>query len=191
MELIGRIIGMIHIERQIGRGGMGDVYEGFHQKLKRRVAVKVIRKDKDLKEITRARFLREARVLSRLDHPNICRIYDYLEEEACDLLVLELIEGKQLKTIYEEDLSFNLKLNIAKQLVEAVNAAHDEGIVHRDLKPENIMLTPEGTLKVLDFGISRLEVGPTSYPDTQQTLGDSTQFKIQTQTGILWGLWPI
>lgn len=187
MELIGKSVGKIRIDRLLGRGAMGEVYEGFHEKLKRRVAVKLIRKDKDAKVITKARFLREARVLSRLDHPNICRIYDYLEEEDRDLLILEFIEGKQLKTIYDDDLNQQTRLDIAIQLVTAVKAAHDEGIVHRDLKPENVLLTPEGSVKVLDFGISRLDMGSGSYPGSGKTLSDTTQFEIQTQTGILMG----
>lgn len=192
MDLAGKKVGWIRIEKPLGSGGMGSVYKGFHEKLKRPVAVKTIQKDGRIKDITRARFLREARTLSSLDHPNICQIYDYMEEDDFDLLVLELIEGESLAQVMAKPLSRGEKFRIAKQLTLAIAAAHAKGIVHRDIKPENVMITPEGVLKVLDFGLSRTEVGGrVSIPpegDAGLTLDtDHPAFQIKTQHGILMG----
>ncbi len=156
MGLIGTKVGNIHIEKRLGRGGMGSVYCGFDEKLKRNVAVKVIRKDYRLNAVAKGRFLREARVLSRLDHPNICKIYDYLETQDADFLVLELIRGKNLKEIQPE-LRLGEKLRNAEQLAAALAAAHAQGIIHRDIKPENVMITSGAVVKILDFGLSRFQ----------------------------------
>src|SRR6185369_16232706 len=101
------------------------------------------------------RFLREARVLSRLDHPHICRVYDLLETAEGDFLVLELIEGRTLRQAQAEGLSTAERLRVAAEIAEALAAAHHEHVVHRDLKPDNVMVTTGGAVKVLDFGIAR------------------------------------
>jgi serine/threonine-protein kinase len=135
---------------------MGEVFEGFDETLRRRVALKTIRPDRRLDETSRKRFLREAQMLSQLDHPAICRIYDYVEGEAVDLLVLELIEGRTLRdAVGDSALGFSDRLRIAESIAEALAAAHRLGIVHRDLKPDNVMLTANGGVKVLDFGLAR------------------------------------
>ncbi len=161
MDLIGETVGHIRIRRLIGEGGMGAVYAGFDEKLRREVAVKAIRADRVDGE-TRARLLREARLLSQLDHPNICRIHDYLEGESSDYLVLELIRGEELRRALDEGLDPALKLRIAEQVARTLAAAHAKGIIHRDLKPANVMLTTEVEgpgvgVKVLDFGLARSE----------------------------------
>jgi serine/threonine-protein kinase len=134
---------------------MGEVFEGFDETLHRRVALKTIRTDRRLDEGARNRFLREARMLSQLDHPGICRIYDYVEGDDRDLLVLELIEGRTLRAALRGRMDFHQKLRIAEDVARALAAAHRLGIVHRDLKPDNIMLTTDGVVKVLDFGLAR------------------------------------
>ncbi len=134
---------------------MGDVYAGFDDKLERKVALKVLQPDQRLEEEARERLLREARALSRLDHPNICRIHDYIESGDVDLLVLEYIDGRTLQDVLQEGLSRSEKLRIAMAVAEVLVAAHRAGIVHRDLKPENVMLTRSGEVKVLDFGLAR------------------------------------
>ncbi len=164
MNLVGTTIGHIRIVDTLGKGGMGEVYAGYDEALKRKVAVKVIRAEKRLDAETKARFLREARILSQLDHPGICRIYDLVEDAESDFLVLELVEGRSLKEALKEDLGTTEKLRIAEQVASALGAAHARGVVHRDLKPENVMLTPDGEtasggaasgrVKVLDFGIA-------------------------------------
>src|SRR4051794_3120899 len=155
MDLSGRRLGHIRVERILGQGGMGDVYEGFDEKLARRVALKALHRDQRLDDEARARLIREARTLSQLDHPNICRIHDYIEGADADVLVLELIEGRTLQRAIEEGLSRAEKLRISQAIAEVLVVAHRFGIVHRDLKPENVMLTKTGVVKVLDFGLAR------------------------------------
>ena len=155
MDLSGRRLGHIRVERILGQGGMGDVYEGFDEKLMRRVALKALHRDQRLDDEARTRLIREARTLSQLDHPNICRIHDYIEGPDADVLVLELIEGRTLQRAIAEGLSRAEKLRIAHAIAEVLVVAHRAGIVHRDLKPENIMLTATGVVKVLDFGLAR------------------------------------
>jgi serine/threonine-protein kinase len=155
MELIGSRFGHIRIVDILGQGGMGDVYAGYDETLQRRVALKAIRPEQRLDAEARSRLIREARTLSQLEHPNICRIYDYIEGEEVDLLVLELIEGKTLEEALRDGLSLTEKVRIADAIARVLVAAHRAGIIHRDLKPENVMLTPAGEVKVLDFGLAR------------------------------------
>ncbi len=154
MHHVGRLIGNIRIGEPLGEGGMGAVYLGFDETLRRQVAVKAIRSDR-LDDDSRARFLTEARILSRLDHPNVCRIHEYLEGDGEDFLILELITGKTLAAAIHAPRPVAGKLRIAGQVASALAAAHGKGIVHRDLKPGNVMLTPESGVKVLDFGLAR------------------------------------
>ncbi|HEX9670178.1 MAG TPA: protein kinase, partial [Thermoanaerobaculia bacterium] len=156
MTLIGSMVGHIRVQSLLGQGGMGEVYVGYDETLDRRVALKSILADRRLHADAKARFLREARVLSQLDHPNICRIYDYLERDECDFLVLELIAGRNLQTAIREGLARDQQLRVAEQVAAALVAAHAEGVVHRDLKPSNVMLTDADEVKVLDFGMARL-----------------------------------
>ena len=154
MELVGERFGHIHVTEVVGQGAVGDVYGAYDEKLERKVAVKVLSADQRLDSDARERLLREARALSRLDHPNICRIHDYIESDKADLLVLEFIDGRTLTDVTEE-LSRREKLRIASAVANVLVVAHREGIVHRDLKPDNVMLTRAGEVKVLDFGLAR------------------------------------
>src|SRR5437870_13483649 len=155
MNLAGRSFGHIRVDRILGQGGMGDVYEGFDVRLARRVALKVLNSEGQLDEEARARLIREARTLSKLDHPNICRIYDFIDDGVSDVLVLELIDGRTLQEAMDDGLSAAEKLRIARAIASVLVAAHRAGIIHRDLKPENVMLTKSGQVKVLDFGLAR------------------------------------
>ena len=137
----------------IGEGGMGEVYLALDETLKRRVALKAIRAEHRLNAATKARFLREARVLSQLDHPHICRIYDYIETPESDWIVLELIEGRTLRDAMR-GLTYNQRLAVARQIADVLVVTHAAGVVHRDLKPGNVMVMPSGDVKVLDFGLS-------------------------------------
>ncbi|MCP4155238.1 MAG: serine/threonine protein kinase, partial [bacterium] len=167
MEITGTFIGQFTIIKPIGKGGMGEVFEAMDTNLQRKVAIKTIRKGK-LDELARARFLREARILSNLDHPNICRVHEYIEGDTRDYLVLEYIKGKTLRRALRRGLPDNFKFEIARQITSALAAAHERNIVHRDLKPENIMLTPKGLVKVLDFGLShQLEESGNGDPSTK------------------------
>ncbi|HYR26875.1 MAG TPA: serine/threonine-protein kinase [Thermoanaerobaculia bacterium] len=155
MELIGRQFGHIRVTEVVGEGGMGAVYAGYDEKLDRKVALKVLHADQRLDEEARERLLREARALSKVDHPNICRIHDYIETGDVDLLVLEYIDGRTLQRAIEDGLAHSEKFRIARAVAEVLVRAHRAGIVHRDLKPENVMLTRSGEVKVLDFGLAR------------------------------------
>jgi len=154
-ELLGTRISHYRIIDFLSKGGMGDVYVGFDEKLNRKVVLKSIRADHRLIAESKTRFLREARMLSKLAHPNICQIFDYIEGDAADFLVLELIPGQSLSEVMPKGMEYRQKLKIAEQIAGVLVAAHAQGIIHRDLKPDNIMLTLEGQVKVLDFGLSR------------------------------------
>jgi len=136
---------------------MGEVYVGFDETLKRRVALKAVHSGQRLQAESKTRFLREAQILSQLDHPNICRVYDYIEDDHRDWLVLELIEGRNLRLALESGLDWSAKLRIAEQIADVLVVTHAAGIVHRDLKPSNVMITESGAVKVLDFGLARSE----------------------------------
>ena len=148
-------VGRIRIDALLGTGGMGEVYRGWDERLERAVALKVVHADKRLSTAVRNRFLREARVLSKLDHPHICRLYDVLEREDGDYLVLELVEGATLRERMQQGLSRAAAIDIALQTARTLAVTHARGIVHRDLKPDNIMLTRDEQVKVLDFGLAR------------------------------------
>jgi tetratricopeptide (TPR) repeat protein len=151
----GARVGRIRIDSLLGSGGMGEVYRGWDERLERPVALKSIHPDKRVSPALRARFLREARVLSRLDHPNICRIWDVLELPDGDWLVLELIEGATLRQRIERGLPRAEAVRIALDIARVLALAHGRGIIHRDLKPDNVMITSDGVVKVLDFGLAR------------------------------------
>jgi serine/threonine-protein kinase len=142
----GTRIGPYEILAPIGKGGMGDVYRAKDTKLKREVAVKVLPEVFASDRERMARFRREAEVLASLNHPNIAHLYA-IEEHA---LVMELVPGETLKG----PLPLATALNYARQIAEALEVAHEKGIIHRDLKPANIIVTPEGVVKVLDFGLA-------------------------------------
>ncbi len=154
MTLIGKTIGNIRVTELVGEGGMGEVYVGFDERLKRKVALKAIRGERRFDARIKARLIREAEILSKLEHPNICRIYDLLATEDADVLVLELIKGKTLSKDLIDDLGHAEKLRIAIQLGVALADAHAHAVVHRDLKPENVMIDERGDVKVLDFGLA-------------------------------------
>lgn len=151
----GDRVGNIRIEAVLGEGGMGAVFRGWDEKLERRVAVKTVHSRLHLHPAAKARFLREARALSRLNHPAICQVYDLVEKDDRDYLILELVDGQDLRSALG-DLDHDTRLRLVEQVARALAVTHREGIVHRDLKPANVMVTPDGTVKVLDFGIARL-----------------------------------
>src|ERR1700681_4191808 len=143
---VGTRLGNYDIVGPLGAGGMGEVYRAKDTKLDREVAIKVLPAALAQDPERLARFEREAKVLAALNHPNIAQIYG-VEERA---LVMELVEGETLKG----PLPLETALNYARQITDALEAAHEKGIVHRDLKPANIMITPTGVVKVLDFGLA-------------------------------------
>ena len=156
MSFVGRQIGSIRIERPIGEGGMGEVYLGYDEKLQRRVAVKTLRSSQLLDREGKARFLREARLLSKLGHPSICQIHDLIEEEGADYLVLEYVEGQTLRQLMRQRPSFERLLAISRQIADGLQAAHHAKVIHRDLKAENVMVAQGDRVRILDFGIARV-----------------------------------
>ena len=156
VSLVGRTVGNIRLDVLLGVGGMGEVYRGFDEKLQRVVAVKTIRSEHRLAGDSKARFLREARILSRLAHPSICQVYDLVQTEAADYLVFEFVEGVTLDDLARtRPLDEREVLELGARICEALAVAHRERIIHRDLKPANIMVGGNGAIKVLDFGIAR------------------------------------
>ena len=156
-DLLGKNVGSFKIEKIIGRGGMGVVYLARDTRLKRSVAVKSIPAELQASSTAQARFQREAKLLASLNHPNIAAIYDIIEQdESAGYLILEYIPGETLaQRIAREPLNLEEALSIGQQIAEAVSAAHEKGVIHRDLKPGNIKITPEGKVKVLDFGLAK------------------------------------
>ncbi len=152
----GSRLGPYEVTALIGQGGMGKVYRARDTKLGRDVALKVL-PDVFADDPERlARFQREARVLASLNHPNIASIYGLEESEGVRALVLELVEGPTLaERIAQGAIPVDEALPIAKQIAEALEAAHEAGVIHRDLKPANVKVKADGMVKVLDFGLAK------------------------------------
>lgn len=150
------------IEGILGEGGMGKVYRARDTTLERLLAVKVIRKD-SLGAQGKERFLREARACSRINHPNIITVYAAGEEDGHPWMAMELIEGRTVRHIIDDDGSIPWRTAVewTIDLLDALNRLHSEGIIHRDLKPENVMVTTDGLVKLMDFGIARMTTSET------------------------------
>ncbi len=195
----GTKIGSLCIKRLVGAGGMGAVYAAFDEKLERWVAVKTLRAQKGVGTRAKERFLREARSLARFDHPGICRIYDFVEQEEERYLILELIHGVSLGQFAGEGLSTKECLRVVQEIAEALVVAHGAGIVHRDLKPDNVMIEKQGKVRLTDFGIALWQGGPrhdrhgdgetpTGEPDDQdasQGSGRSSSLGSGEESGLL------
>lgn len=157
--MIGTLVGNYEVKEMIGDGGMGTVYLGEHATLGRRVAIKMLHPQYARNENIRARFRNEANTLSKLQHPNIVGLYDYIEEGENAFLVMEYVEGKNLDDIVRHQtgpMPTERLAVIFPQILEAVDFAHSKGIIHRDIKPSNFILMPDDTVKVLDFGIAKV-----------------------------------
>jgi serine/threonine-protein kinase len=156
-SMIGRHVGPYSIQKQLGTGGMGEVYLAQDVRLGRNVALKLL--DPGLTENgeTRTRFLREARLASSLDHPNICTIHEVGEAGGRLFIAMQHVEGETLRKVIDgRPLNLDSLLSISLQVADALAAAHAQGIIHRDIKPGNIIITPRGQAKVLDFGLAKL-----------------------------------
>src|SRR5436189_4828347 len=157
MSLVaGARIGPYEIVSALGAGGMGEVYRARDSKLNRDVALKILPEAVAIDSERIARFRREAQVLASLNHPHIAAIYGFEDSGSIHALVLELVEGPTLADrIAQGPLPLAEALPIAKQIADALEAAHEQGVIHRDLKPANIKVRPDGTVKVLDFGLAK------------------------------------
>lgn len=150
-------VGPYRIEGLIGKGGMGEVYRAFDQRLSRRVAIKHIRPAAARDKMVRERFRREAQAVAQLNHPAIVQVYDILETEDGDWIVMELVDGKQLsKLIKAKTIDLPTALRLTCEIADGLDEAHQKGIIHRDLKSENVLITTKGRAKILDFGLAKL-----------------------------------
>jgi serine/threonine-protein kinase len=166
-------LGRYQLERVLGKGAMGIVYEALDPKLHRKVAIKTIRisqLDEETAKDFSARFVREAHAVARLNHPNIVQVYDFGEEGDTAYLVMEFIRGKELKTELAANPAFDRKecVRIMCELLDALDFAHEAGVIHRDIKPANVMLDGQRRTKLTDFGVARVT-------DADRTSADRTQ----------------
>jgi serine/threonine protein kinase len=153
-------IGPYAIEEEIGRGGMGVVYRAIDERLDRAVAIKALPDELSLDAFRLERFEREAKTLAALNHPHIAGIYGVEEQEDKKYLVLEFVDGETLADRLERGpLPADEALELMVQVAAGLEAAHEAGVIHRDLKPANVTVRSDGTVKVLDFGLARMDDG--------------------------------
>jgi eukaryotic-like serine/threonine-protein kinase len=182
----GTRLGPYEITAQIGAGGMGEVYRATDTALGRQVAIKVL-PDAFAQDAERlVRFEREAKTLASLNHPHIAQIYGLERSNGVQALVMELVEGEDLsQRIARGSIPIEEALPIAKQIAEALEAAHEQGIIHRDLKPANVKVRPDGTVKVLDFGLAKLTEAAGS---GRQTAGSASLSPTITSPAMMTGV---
>ena len=178
--MVGRSLGGYSLQTLLGAGGMGEVYRARDATLQRDVAIKILPRAFTSDPTWLARFEREARMLAALNHPNICAIYGVEEIDGIRFLILELVEGETIATRVANvtkdrmpgtGLPLDESLAIARQIADALEVAHDKRIVHRDLKPANITITPDGVVKVLDFGLAKSVASDGSSPELTNAPG--------------------
>ncbi len=180
---LDRQVGSYRILAPLGAGGMGEVYRAHDSKLGRDVALKTLPREFALNAERLARFRREARTLASLNHPNIAAIYGLEENDGAMHLVLELVEGETPRG----PLPIDKALEYARQVAEGLEAAHEKGIVHRDLKPGNIKVTPQGRVKVLDFGLAKAVWGAEENQDLSQLGKQRAGGQLETVVGQIVG----
>jgi serine/threonine-protein kinase len=179
------IAGHYEVQEKLGHGGMGEVYRALDKNLGRQVAIKILPAEFSTDPERLARFEREAKLLATLNHPNIAAVYGFEEAKGLRFLVLELVEGETLQTRLDRGtLAMDEALETCRQVAEGLEAAHERGVVHRDLKPGNIMITPEGKVKVLDFGLARAYTGETTGIDIANSPTITAQM---TEPGVILG----
>jgi tetratricopeptide (TPR) repeat protein/predicted Ser/Thr protein kinase len=169
---VGQVLGHYRVAEKIGAGGMGEVYRCHDEHLDREVAIKVLPPGTLADERSRKRFRKEALTLSKLNHPNIATIHDFDTQQGIDFLVMEYIPGITLSDkIAGRPLPEKEVVSLGTQLAEGLSAAHERGVVHRDLKPQNLRLTSDGRLKILDFGLAKLQPALTANALTESLSG--------------------
>ena len=184
----GTRLGVYEVVAQIGEGGMGEVYRGTDTTLSRQVAIKILPDAFAADSERVARFEREAKTLASLNHPNIAAIYGFEKSGGTHALVMELVEGDDLsQRIARGALPIDEALRIAKQIAEALEGAHEQGIIHRDLKPANIKIRPDGTVKVLDFGLAKAMESPGAISPSVSQAPTITTPAMMTGVGMILG----
>jgi serine/threonine-protein kinase len=180
-DLIGRTLGHYGIVEKIGAGGMGVVYRAHDERLDRDVAVKVLREEVATDPDRLRRFEVEARVIARLDHPNILAIHDLGTDQGVSYAVMELLKGVSLREVISRvGLTTEKAVEYARSIADGLAAAHDSGVVHRDLKPENVFLTTDGRIKILDFGLAKRKL-----PEAVLTTKTPTETLDTSPAGLL------
>ncbi len=183
--MVGTTISHYKVLEKIGQGGMGEVYRAEDTNLSREVVIKVLT-DRFTEDPQRfARFEREAKLLAQLNHSNIAAIYGLEEAAGVRFFSLELVEGETLaERVAKGPLPVEEALEVCRQIAEGVEAAHEKGVIHRDLKPANVKITPEGKVKVLDFGLAKAFEEETAVADISQL---STLTNEMTKAGVILG----
>ncbi len=185
-SLAGQRIGVYQLVREVGRGGMGEVYLAYDTRLGRNVALKVLPERFTRDEERVRRFRREARAASALNHPNILTIFDIGQEEGRHYIATEFVEGKTLRALVGSgEMTLGKAIDVAMQIASALAAAHKAGIIHRDIKPENVMVRPDNYVKVLDFGLAKLIEQDSSPRKGETEATKSSMF--ETQAGAILG----
>ncbi|MDA2933702.1 serine/threonine-protein kinase [Acidobacteria bacterium AH-259-D05] len=183
--MIGKTLSHYKVLEKIGQGGMGEVYRAEDTNLNREVAIKVLPEQFTQDPQRLARFEREAKLLASLNHPNIAAIHSFEHSDDVHFLVLELVPGETLaERVAKGPLPVEEALEVCRQIAEGVEAAHEKGVIHRDLKPANVKVTPEGKVKILDFGLAKAFEGETPVTDISQS---PTLTEEMTRAGVILG----
>ena len=180
--MTGQMLGHYQIVEQLGAGGMGEVFKARDTRLNRIVAIKILPADRVADPDRKQRFVQEAQAASALNHPNIVIVYDINSEDGIDYMVMECVAGKTLDALIpRHGMRLGAALKIAIQIADALAKAHSAGIIHRDLKPANVMVSDDGHVKLLDFGLAKLI-------ETRPTEDDRTRTQpLKTDEGIIMG----
>src|SRR5256885_2941209 len=186
MSLVGQVFSnRYRIEREIAQGGMAEVYLGRDQLLDRPVALKALHPEYAREPTFVERFRREAQAAANLNHPNIVAIYDWGQESGTYFIVMEYVEGRSLRDLVrsESPLEPNQAAEITAEIASALAFAHRNGVVHRDVKPGNVLITPQGNVKVTDFGIARAGASD-GLTQTGSVMGTATYFSPEQAQGL-------
>src|SRR6266496_1564183 len=184
-QVMSQVISHYRIIDKLGAGGMGEVYLAQDTKLDRKVAIKFLPESLVADEQARKRLVREAQAAARLDHPNICSIYEVSEDDGRSFIVMQHVKGETLDVrMKRKPLDLSESLSIATQVADALGEAHAHGIIHRDIKPSNIIITPRGKVKVLDFGLANVVSSDVAVDTEAETA------MVLTQTGVVLGTAP-
>jgi len=183
--MIGKTLSHYKVIEKIGQGGMGEVYRAEDTNLSREVAIKVLPEQFTQDPQRLARFEREAKLLASLNHPNIAAVYSFEHSDEIHFLVLELVEGETLQErVAKGPVPVEEALEVCRQIAEGVEAAHEKGVIHRDLKPANVKVTPEGKVKILDFGLAKAFEAEPPVTDISQS---PTLTEEMTRAGVILG----